>query len=127
MNKAPRPLHEYLADVCEHTAVRRGAPLPMGTHESAGGVNFTFFSRPCDSRAVGALRSARRRHSGAVDRSRSPSRNRTGDVWHVWITGLRPGQLYGSRVDGPCEPRAGLRFNFNKLLPDPFATALSIS
>ena len=40
-----RPLREYLAQVCERTAVRRGAPLPMGTHESAGGVNFAYFSR----------------------------------------------------------------------------------
>ena len=54
-----------------------------------------------------------------------PSRNRTGDVWHVWIAGIRPGQLYGYRVDGPYRPRAGHRFNFNKLLLDPFATAIS--
>ena len=54
-----------------------------------------------------------------------PARNRTGDVWHVWVEGIRPGQLYAYRVDGPYQPREGHRFNFNKLLLDPFATAIS--
>jgi isoamylase len=52
-------------------------------------------------------------------------RNRTGDVWHVWIEGIYPGQLYAYRVDGPYEPGEGHRFNFNKLLLDPLATAIS--
>ena len=38
---------------------------------------------------------------------------------------IRPGQLYAYRVDGPYQPREGHRFNFNKLLLDPFATAIS--
>ena len=54
-----------------------------------------------------------------------PARNRTGDVWHVWVEGIRPGQLYAYRVDGPYQPSEGHRFNFNKLLLDPFATAIS--
>ena len=54
-----------------------------------------------------------------------PARNRTGDVWHVWIEGIRSGQLYAYRVDGPYQPQDGHRFNFNKLLLDPFATAIT--
>ena len=53
------------------------------------------------------------------------ARHRTGDVWHVWVKGLGPGQLYAYRVDGPYEPIKGHRFNFNRLLLDPFATAIS--
>jgi isoamylase len=53
------------------------------------------------------------------------ARNRTGDVWHVWVKGIGPGQLYAYRVDGPYEPSEGHRFNFNRLLLDPFATAIS--
>ncbi len=37
---------------------------------------------------------------------------------------MRPGQLYGYRVHGPFEPRAGHRFNPNKLLLDPYALEL---
>ena len=53
------------------------------------------------------------------------ARNRTGDVWHVWVEGIGPGQLYAYRMDGPYEPSEGHRFNFNRLLLDPFATAIS--
>ena len=30
-----------------------------------------------------------------------PAHHRTGDVWHVWVSGIGPGQLYAYRVDGP--------------------------
>lgn len=45
MKTPERPLHDYLAEVCECTDVRKGVPLPMGTHEYGGGVNFAFFCR----------------------------------------------------------------------------------
>jgi len=47
------------------------------------------------------------------------ARNRSGDVWHVWVEGIGPGQLYAYRVDGPYEPSQGHRFNFKKLLSIP--------
>ena len=53
------------------------------------------------------------------------SRHRTGDIWHVWVKGLRPGQLYAYRADGPYQPAEGHRYNFRRLLLDPFATAIS--
>jgi glycogen operon protein len=46
-------------------------------------------------------------------------------VWHCYVRDLRPGQLYGFRVDGPYEPEAGLRFNAAKLLIDPYAKAVT--
>ena len=38
---------------------------------------------------------------------------------------MLPGQLYGYRVDGPWEPEKGHRFNYAKLLVDPYAEAIS--
>ena len=120
-----RPLEDYLAQVSERTDVRIGVPSPMGTHEYGGGVNFAIFSRhatrvrlelfdhPMDAKSAMAI-------------DLDPSRNRTGDVWHVWLKGIAPGQLYAYRVDGPYQPSEGHRFNFNKLLLDPFATAISL-
>jgi isoamylase len=124
MNTPSRPLHDYVAEVCEHTEVRRGVPLPLGTHESEGGVNFALFSRHA-SRVRLALfdRPEDATPSRVIDFD--PARNRTGDVWHVWIQGICPGQLYAYRVDGPYQPDAGHRFNFHKLLLDPFATAIA--
>ncbi len=54
-----------------------------------------------------------------------PIRESTGRVWHCYIPGLRPRQLYGFRVHGPYEPENGLRFNAAKLLIDPYAKALA--
>src|SRR5450759_2058960 len=36
MNTPERLLHDYVAEVSERTEVRKGIPLPMGTHEYGG-------------------------------------------------------------------------------------------
>ena len=96
----------------------------MGTHESEGGVNFALFSRHATRMRLELFdQSADAKPSRVVDFD--PARNRTGEVWHVWVKGVRPGQLYAYRVDGPYQPGEGHRFNFNKLLLDPFATAIT--
>jgi len=124
MNTPKRPLHDYAAEVSEHTEVRKGVPLPMGTHESGGGVNFALFSRHATRVRLEMFdQPADAKPARVIDLD--PARNRTGDVWHVWVEGIRPGQLYAYRVDGPYQPEQGHRFNFNKLLIDPFATAIT--
>jgi isoamylase len=125
MNTPERPLHDYLADVCEHTDVRRGTPLPLGVHESEGGVNFALFSRHASGVRL-ALFDLPLDATPTRVIDLDPARNRTGDVWHVWVKGIPHGQLYAWRVDGPYQPGEGHRFNFNKLLLDPFATAISL-
>jgi isoamylase len=121
-----RPLHEYLAEVCERSDVRVGVPLPLGAHAHGEGVNFAIFSRHA-SRVRLELFDHPEDAMPARMIDLDPARHRTGDVWHVWIGGIRPGQLYAYRVDGPYEPENGHRFNFNKLLFDPFAMAISKS
>jgi isoamylase len=104
--------------------VRAGSPLPFGVSPSGDGANFAIFSR----HATGVWLEL---YAGADDAQPSrvielsPDVHRTGDVWHVWIKGVRPGQLYGYRIDGPYQPKAGLRYNRHKLLLDPYATALT--
>lgn len=124
LTASERPLHDYGAEVSEQTDVRVGVPLPLGTYARDEGVNFAFFSRH-----AGRVRLELFDHPENATAARvidlDPLRNRTGDVWHVWIEGIRPGQLYAYRVDGPYQPKDGHRFNFNKLLLDPFATAIS--
>ena len=55
----------------------------------------------------------------------NPARNKTGDVWHVWLEGIRPGQLYGYRFAGPYAPQEGHRFNPDKLVVDTCAKAIA--
>lgn len=124
MRPAERPLRDYAAEVCEQAAIRRGLPLPLGAHESEGGVNFALFSRHATRVRLELFEDA---HDAVPARTidLDPARNRTGDIWHVWVQGIPTGQLYAYRVDGPYRPDDGHRFNFNKLLLDPFAMAIS--
>jgi glycogen operon protein len=46
-------------------------------------------------------------------------------IWHGRLPGIKPGQRYGFRADGPWDPANGYRFNVNKLLLDPYARATS--
>ncbi|MBM7559055.1 glycogen debranching protein GlgX [Marinitoga litoralis] len=54
-----------------------------------------------------------------------PVKNKTGNVWHIYIHNIKHGQFYGWRVDGIYDPINGLRFNKYKLLSDPYAKAIS--
>ena len=47
-----------------------------------------------------------------------------GGIWHGYLPGVGPGQVYGYRVHGPYAPAEGHRFNPNKLLLDPYAREL---
>ena len=124
MKTSQRELHDYTWEIAEHADVRAGSPLPLGIQESGRGVNFAIFSRYATRVQLELFDHP---EDGAPARAidLDSARNRTGDVWHVWVEGIRPGQLYAYRVDGPYQPSAGHRFNFNRLLLDPAATAIS--
>jgi glycogen operon protein len=124
MKTSQRVLHDYIAEISEHADVRAGSPLPLGTQEWGGGVNFAIFSRWA-SRVRLELFDHPEDAAPARVIDLDSGRNRTGDVWHVWVEGIGLGQLYAYRVDGPYKPAEGHRFNFNRLLLDPFATAIS--
>ena len=119
-----RAYDDYLQGVCELGEVRVGVPLPLGAHQRGDGVNFALFSRHA-TRVRLELFEQPQDDTPTRSILLDPTHHRTGDVWHVWLEGIRPGQLYGYRVEGPYEPEKGHRFNPNKLLVDPFATALT--
>jgi isoamylase len=124
MSTQNRSLPEYVAEVSESAEIRLGRAFPFGAHEFGGGVNFAIFSRHASR-----VRLEFFDHPEDATAARSidldPMRNRTGDVWHIWVQGVRWGQLYAYRMDGDYVPAAGLRFNFHKLLLDPCAIAIS--
>ena len=99
VSKQQRSLNDYAAEVSEHTDVREGVSLPLGTHEYGGGVNFALFSRHA-SRVRLELFDQSADATPARLIEFDSSRNRTGDVWHVWIEGIQPGQLYAYRDGG---------------------------
>ncbi len=124
MTTPQRELHEYISEISERADVRAGSPMPLGTQARAGGVNFALFSRHASHVRLELFDHPEHALPTRVIDLDS-ARHRTGDVWHVWVAGINSGQLYGYRVNGPYEPSKGCRFNVNRLLLDPFATAIS--
>src|SRR5438067_12723098 len=105
--------------------VTTGRPCPLGATLADGGVNFSLFSRT----AAGAEllffdREDDARPSRVV--TLDPVKNRTYHYWHAFVPGVRPGQLYGYRVEGPCAPERGLRFDPAKVLLDPYGRGVVV-
>jgi glycogen operon protein len=55
-----------------------------------------------------------------------PVENRTYHYWHTFVPGLRQGQLYGYRVQGPWDPAIGLWFDPGKVLLDPYGRGVAV-
>jgi len=105
--------------------VQAGNPLPIGgAHQQGAGVNFVLFSRHATAVHLEFYQQPEDSSPNRVI-DFDPVRHRTGDVWHVWVRGIRAGQLYGYRVDGLYLPDQGHRFNSRKLLLDPYARAIT--
>jgi len=75
--------------------------------ENASGVELCLFDR-----------------DGTKETARIGLIEKTNQIWHGYLPGVRPGQRYGYRVYGPYEPAKGHRFNPAKLLLDPYAKAI---
>jgi isoamylase len=105
--------------------VATGQSSPLGATVVAGGVNFSVFSR-----------NASRIELLLFDRAddAQPSRviaidaetNRTLDYWHVFVAGLKSGQIYGYRVHGPYDLPRGMRFDADKVLLDPYGRGVAV-
>jgi isoamylase len=94
-----------------------GQSYPLGASWDGRGVNFALYSE----------------HATQVDLCLFDERDeevrlklyeRSAFVWHGYVEGLKPGQRYAYRVDGPYDPSSGLRYNSKSLLLDPYAKAL---
>ncbi|MBX5492938.1 MAG: glycogen debranching protein GlgX [Chloroflexi bacterium] len=102
--------------------VLAGSPHPLGAtwDPAAGGTNFALFSEHATRVELCLFNDP---WGPEVERIALPKRTR--HVWHGFVVGVRPGQLYGYRVYGPYAPRLGQRFNPAKLLIDPYARAIA--
>ncbi len=101
-----------------------GKPLPLGATPCPAGTQFAIFSR--HATAVSLILFETPEDTGPLAEIEfDPEMNRTGDIWHICVKGVGPGQLYLYRVDGPHDPEAGHRFDRNKLLLDPYAKAVT--
>jgi len=98
-----------------------GYPYPLGATWLGNGVNFALFSETATSVDLCLFDKV----DAAQENIRIPVTEQTDQVWHVFLPDVKPGQLYGYRVNGPYDPAHGMRFNSSKLLLDPYAKAIA--
>jgi isoamylase len=102
-----------------------GQSSPLGATVADGGVNFSLFSRT----ATGVeLLFFDRVDDGTPSRvvRIDPVTNRTYHYWYVFVPGVRPGQIYAYRLEGPIAPASGLRFDAAKVLLDPYGRGVVV-
>ena len=97
-----------------------GKPYPQGASWDGMGTNFSLYSEGAEGVEICLFDSL---NAPATETYRVTEV--TANVWHVYLVGIKPGQLYGYRVHGPYDPERGLRFNSSKLLVDPYAKAIA--
>ncbi len=98
-----------------------GSPYPLGATWDGNGVNFALYA----DKATGVELCLFKSTTDEKEFVKLKMNERSHQVWHIYIPGLKPGQLYGYRVHGAYEPNNGQRFNPHKLLLDPYAKAIA--
>ncbi|MCA9409075.1 MAG: glycogen debranching protein GlgX [Candidatus Omnitrophica bacterium] len=109
--------------ILEHRSDKKistGSANPRGATIRRDGVNFSIFTHYAKEVFLLLF--------GKVDGEPTDIINvshRSGNVWHVYVHGLKAGQLYGFKIRGEYNPAQAMRFNEHKLLIDPYARALT--
>ncbi|WP_266205965.1 glycogen debranching protein GlgX [Pontibacter kalidii] len=98
-----------------------GSPYPLGATWDGEGVNFALFAENATQVELCLFKGS----DDEAEYARINMSERTHHIWHTYLPGARPGQLYGYRVHGPYEPQQGHRFNPYKVLLDPYAKAIT--
>jgi isoamylase len=102
-----------------------GRSFPPGATLVEGGANFSLFSRTADCVELLLFDREDDSRPSRVIRM-DPCENRTYHYWHVFVPGLKAGQIYGFRALGPYDPDRGLRFDPSKVLLDPYGRAITV-
>ena len=100
-------------------AIQPGHPSPLGATVDEGGVNFAVYSQHATNVMLCLF------DENGAEHQIVPLPEREGHVWHGYFPGMKAGQQYGFRMDGPYKPSQGHRFNPFKLLIDPYAKQLT--
>ena len=101
--------------------VSPGTHHPLGATPRHGGVNFALFSEHAERVTLCLYDpSLSQRPTETI-----PLEWCTEHVHHAFVEGIRPGQVYGYRVEGPWDPVRGHRFDPKKVLLDPYARVVA--
>jgi glycogen operon protein len=101
---------------------KEGRSSPLGATVSAGGTNFSVYSKHATEIELllfDCVDDAQPKRVISI----IPATSRTYHYWHVFVSGVKAGQIYGYRVNGPFDPAMGMRFDPGKVLLDPYGRA----
>lgn len=102
-----------------------GEAAPLGATVQESGVDFSVYSRSAVTVEL-LLFDYEDQPSSSRIVTIDPVLNRSYHYWHVFVPGIKPGQIYGYRVFGPNEPAPGMRFDPGKVLLDPYGRAVVV-
>jgi isoamylase len=102
-----------------------GRSFPLGATLSSEGTNFSVYSKHATGMELLLFEGVDDARPASVIRL-SPSTNRTYHYWHVFVKGVKTGQIYGYRVEGPFDPANGMRFDPTKVLIDPYGRGVVV-
>jgi glycogen operon protein len=101
-----------------------GSPAPLGASLRQDGINFAIFSKHATAVTLELFQPGEQAPFAAV--ALDPSRNRTGQIWHVLVRGIGQGIQYAYRM--ACEPNPDPsihRFDWSARLLDPSAKSVA--
>ena len=108
----------------DHPQMQLTHMLPYGAVIHDKGVQFVVFSRMASKIRLLLYSDVNDLEPEEVIHF-DPQTDRWGDIWSVFVPGLKAGQLYHFQASGPHDPSKGLWFNPAARLIDPFAKALA--
>jgi isoamylase len=98
---------------------KEGRSYPPGATVSAKGTNFSVYSKHAagiELLLFDCVDDARPARVILID----PATNRTYHYWHIFVPGVKAGQIYGYRAKGAFDPPNGMRFDPGKVLLDAY-------
>ncbi|WP_102960016.1 glycogen debranching protein GlgX [Mangrovicella endophytica] len=98
----------------------RGKPAALGATVDDDGVHFAVYSENADEIHLCLFDDA----AGTQETDRLPLTGRDGGTHYGFVPGLKVGARYGLRAVGKWAPEEGYRFDYSKLLADPYAVQL---
>ncbi len=105
--------------------ISAGTTYPLGSSITPEGVNFSVHSKSCSSMELLLFDDVDDAEPARVI-TLDPQRHRTFHYWHLLIEGLKAGQVYAFRADGPYLPEHGFRYDVDKVLLDPYGCAVAV-
>ena len=104
---------------------QRGRSAPLGATVSRAGVNFSVYARDASGVELVFFDGEGDSRPSRVIKF-DPAKNQSYPYWHVFVPGVKAGQLYGYHVSGRFDPTAGMRYDPEKLLLDPYGLGVAI-